>query len=85
MPVRDTSKRAYKQIQPLGLAQQIVYDVIEKLGCPTDMEITKNLGYADPNKVRPRRKELLDMGFITECEKRICSITKRTVWSWRVK
>ena len=83
--MRQTSIDTYKDIKPhLGKAQNLVYGAIKMLGCPTDLEITKFLHLSDPNKVRPRRKELLDQGLITECEKRICVISKRTVWSWRV-
>jgi len=84
--MRDTSLDSYQEIKPtLGHAQGVVFETIKALGCPTDLEIMKFLHFSDPNKVRPRRKELLDKGFITECEKRACSISKRTVWSWRVK
>jgi len=84
--MRSTSLDAYNDIKPeLGDSQKIVYDAILKLGCPTDLEVTRFLGFSDPNKVRPRRKELLDQGRITECEKRICSISGRTVWSWRIR
>ena len=48
----------------------------------TDRELTKRLGYEDPNKVRPRRKELVDMGFIKEVAKRPCEVTKKTVTVW---
>jgi len=84
--MRDTSLDSYQELKPtLGAKQEVVFQAIITLGCPTDLEITKYLGLTDPNKVRPRRKELLDMGIIKECEKRACSISKRTVWSWRVK
>ncbi len=84
--MRDTSLDSYRDIRPLlGKRQNEIFKAIKTLGCPTDWEVTKYLHKMDPNYVRPRRKELLDMGLITECEKRICSITKRTVWSWRVK
>jgi len=84
--MRDTSLLAYSDIRPeLGYKQQMVYDAILKLGCPTDLEISQYLGLNDPNKVRPRRNELMKQGRITECEKRTCSVSGRTVWSWRVK
>jgi hypothetical protein len=83
--VRDTSLDAYSDIKPeLGARQKEVLDAIRTLGCPTDREVAKFLGHADPNYVRPRRKELLDAGYITECEKRQCSVTGKTVWSWRI-
>jgi len=83
--MRQTSVDAYNEIKPeLGDRQKLVFEAIKKLGCPTDREIAKFLHFTDPNKVRPRRKELLDQGRITECEKRECSVTGKTVWSWRV-
>jgi len=83
--MRQTSIDAYKDIKPeLGDRQKLVFSAIKKLGCPTDREIAKYLKFTDPNKVRPRRKELLDQGRITECEKRECTVTGKTVWSWRV-
>jgi hypothetical protein len=84
--VRDTSLSAYISISPiLGHKQQIVFDTIKLLGSPTDLEITQYLNLGDPNKVRPRRNELLKNGSIVECEKRECSVSGRTVWSWRIK
>lgn len=82
--MRSTSLDAYTEIKPeLGDRQKMVFDAIVKLGCPTDLEIMRYLGFKDPNKVRPRRKELLNQGRITECEKRTCSVSGMTVWSWR--
>ncbi len=84
--IRSTSLESYSVIKPeLGDRQKIVLEVIKILGCPTDLEIAKYLGYKDPNKIRPRRNELLKSGYIAECEKRECSISHRTVYRWRVK
>jgi len=83
--MRSTSLDAYNEIKPeLGERQKIVFDAIKYLGAPTDLEIAKYLQMGDPNKVRPRRNELMKYGYITECQKRECSISHRTVWSWRV-
>ena len=51
---------------------------------PTDMEIARCLGYADPNRVRPRRKELADGQLIIPAGKRPCSVTGKTAMTWRV-
>ncbi len=84
--MRDTSLEAYNEMQPkIGIRQYAILNAIKSLGAVTDYEITRYLGQLDPNYVRPRRKELLDMGLIVECEKRKCSVTKRTVWTWRIK
>ena len=46
----------------------------------TDFMIAKmELGFDDPNKVRPRRKELEDDGYVACRGKRICEVTKETV------
>ncbi len=83
--MQDTSLSAYFDLaDKLGPMQYQVLEVIKKLGCPTDLEIAFVLGYKDPNKVRPRRNDLLKMGIITYCEKRICSISGRLSWTWRV-
>jgi hypothetical protein len=83
--IRDTSLEAYFEIKSnLGEMQQVVFDTILRLGCPTDLEIAKFLGYKDPNKVRPRRNDLLKMGLIDVCEKRECSVSKRMSTSWKI-
>ena len=82
--MRETSLDAYFSLQKLGHLQKQVYDAIKILGCPTDLEIAKFLGYSDPNKVRPRRNDLLKMQFITDCERRICSVSGRLSYSWRI-
>lgn len=84
--IRSTSLNSYDIIKPmLADSQKMVLETIRILGCPTDLEISRYLGYNDPNKIRPRRNELLKLGMITECEKRQCSISHRTVYSWRIK
>jgi len=84
--MRDTSLDTYIDIKPyLGEKQQRVYDAIKLLGSATDLEITRYLCLKDPNQVRPRRNELMHLSTIVECEKRKCSISKRTVWSWRIR
>jgi hypothetical protein len=82
--MRETSLDAYFSLQKLGAKQKQVYDAIKILGCPTDLEIAKFLGYTDPNHVRPRRNDLLKMQFITDCERRICSVSGRLSYSWRI-
>jgi len=39
----------------------------------------------DPNMVRPRRKELVDLGLVEEVGKRKCSISGRMALIWCVK
>lgn len=49
---------------------------------PTDKEIAKYLGFSDPNKVRPRRNDLMKHGFIREAEKRKCTIGGKESLTW---
>lgn len=83
--VRDTSLDAFTDIKPkLGKLQQTILEAIRKLGTPTDMEIATHLNMSI-RTVGARRNELMNMGVITENEKRICSISKKTAYSWRIK
>ena len=83
MPIQDTSIKSFKEIlESIGKSQQVVYDAIKTLACPTDMEIVKYLGFTDPNKVRPRRNELVKKGLIVQYEKRECIVTHKTAIAW---
>jgi hypothetical protein len=83
--IQETSLDAFLNIrEKIGPMQRQVYDVIRTLGCPTDLEIVQFLGLADPNKVRPRRNDLLRMGMIQQHERRLCSVSGRLAFSWRV-
>jgi len=64
--------------------QQIVYNTLLRLGEATDQEIVSHLGYSDPNIVRPRRKELCDIGDIVLSRHRVCRITGKWVTAWKV-
>lgn len=86
MTVRDTSLDSFTKLQPqIGYKQREVFDAFQSEGSSTDSEIMKVLGYTDPNKVRPRRKELVDKGLVIEDGKRECNVTGRTVMGWKVK
>ena len=50
----------------------------------TDREIANMLGYPDPNKVRPRRNELMKLGIVEEDCKRICNAGERLSIAWRL-
>jgi hypothetical protein len=84
--MRKTSLMAYTQVPELGEMQQRVYDKIKEcnqLGIyPTDREIAFFLGYGDPNKIRPRRYELMEVGLIREEGKRKCTVTDRLAITW---
>ena len=86
MSVRSTSINTYHDIKEEGLVGKRQLEVLElfsELDHPiTDMELAEKLHYDDPNNVRPRRKELYDLGIIKEDGKRVCSITDRLVYQW---
>ena len=82
--VRQTSIQAYREEQPhISERQKMVYWYIRHFPSLTDRELTKLIGFEDPNKVRPRRKELLDLGLITESGKRPCMVTGKTALTWK--
>ncbi len=83
--VRETSMICYKELVELGKINercQQVYSYISKHPSETDTEIARGLGFDDPNKVRPRRKDLYDMGLVVECELRKCSVTNKLCHTW---
>lgn len=86
--IRDTSIAAYKKIIDEGIVgdkQLEVFELLAKENNLTDSEIMQMLGYKDPNKVRPRRKELVDLQLIEENGKRACNVTKINVYQWRMR
>ena len=62
------------------LRQKIFQSLMSAEG--TDRELTERLGYTDPNKIRPRRFELVDMGLAENKYKRPCRVSgkKSIVW-----
>lgn len=75
---------AYMDIKKdLGKRQLYIYDIIKKLGCPTNLEISK-FSRLPINQVTPRTNELVKHGMVIEHEKRNCSISGRIVMTWRV-
>jgi len=85
--MRDTSLLAYHALDDLGERQLKVLSAIRQMNSrskyPTDREVARYLGYADPNNVRPRRKELADSGKVVPYEKRLCTVSGRLAWTWR--
>lgn len=84
--MRGTSLLAYRELQPkLSDRHQTVLVAFHAYPCSTDLEIAYHLGFKDPNKVRPRRKELVDLGLIVDVDVgvRECKISgkKSHIWS----
>lgn len=88
--VRDTSLDAYMEIisDPSSLNEryQDILVAVSSLGVPSsDREIADHLGFDDPNKVRPRRFELVNdfyKPFLEEKGKRIYTPTGKHVFVW---
>ena len=88
--MRSTSLEAYRDLQPsLGKRQQKVLRALQHMNShgdyPTDLELTRFMGYYDPNKVRPRRNDLARLGRVVEHCKRKCTVSGRAAWTWRAK
>ena len=84
--MRDTSLLSYREIQPrLGEMQKTVLVCIHAYPNLTDLELCEKLGYKDPNRLRPRRKELLDYGLIFDVGVRECTVSHRQAHCWRVR
>ena len=85
--MRDTSLLAYHALDDLGERQVKVLRAIRQMNSrgryPTDLEVTRYLGYADPNNVRPRRTELAKSGKVVVYEKRKCGVSGRLALTWR--
>jgi len=83
--VRETSLEAYEEIQDsLPQRNQMVYAAIRLHPNKTDMELSKILGFKDPNMVRPRRHELYKESRVVCSGKTKCSITKKKAYTWRI-
>lgn len=83
--IRDTSLKAYYEIENLGPKEKMVYELIRRYPNKTDMELCAIAGISNPNVLRPRRKGILDKGWIEETGKRTCRITGKTCYTWNTK
>lgn len=85
--MRDTSLQAYMEIQALGLVntnRERVLRAVAENPDSTDRELALILGEEDPNRVRPRRKELFDLKLVIEAGKKVCSVSGREAYTWRI-
>ena len=71
--------KSFKDLKPNGRYRQIIRTLRESSIPLTDREIMRELGFIDPNEVRPRISELIDFEVLQECGKTIDSNTRRTV------
>lgn len=84
--IRQTSLKAYRELKPQAVSarhKEILWYIRRFPDC-TDRELARLMRYGDPNKVRPRRKELLDAGRIRESGRKKCSVSGKTALTWRV-
>ena len=81
--IQQTSLMAYKDFYSILLNARYtaILSVLDGEGL-TDMEISRRLGFSDPNTIRPRRNELVKMGFIIANGKRNCSVTGKKCLTW---
>ncbi len=83
MTVRDTSREAYADIQPLSDRQAAVLGLLKRSEPLTNNEIADRLGWPI-NTVTPRVFELRARGEVREIGKRPCRITGRSAYQWGV-
>jgi hypothetical protein len=80
--VRETSTYSYDKIKPtIGKRQKVVLLAFVEYGAVTNLEIS-TWKQIPINQVTPRTNELVKMGFMIEGEKRECSISGRTSFTW---
>ena len=87
MSVQGTSIICYNKLKETGKLsdrQILVYKAHIDMGEGTDREIANFLGFKDPNMVRPRRKDLVDMGLVKEIYKRNCNVSKELASVWEI-
>jgi len=95
--VRQVSKQAYAEVRATNAGRRRD-DVLRCLAAcfnesqvwPTDAELTYwmhrrgELPREDPNLVRPRRFELMEMGLVEKGTARPCRVTGKTAHPWRI-
>jgi hypothetical protein len=88
--MQQTSLDSYNQLRPtLGDKQRRVYNALKALCAvqknATDMELARSMGESDPNRVRPRRNELVyKHELVRQAGKRFCAVTGRLAIAWRI-
>lgn len=81
--IQTYSESQFNQAFRQETKRQII-ELLQQHHDMTDREIAFRLGYADPNKVRPRRNELVKHDIVEEDCKRECSIGHKLSISWRL-
>jgi hypothetical protein len=74
------SLKAFEMNGPrLSARAQAVLDWITAHGPHTDRGVMQGMGFTEPNQVRPRITELVDLGLIEEHRDVTCPVTGATV------
>lgn len=89
MPVRQTSKDAFKEVMESGVVgdkQRYYYDLLYKYGPCTANELLQYGKRSNINQanVTTRLGELRDMGVVRELDKRECEVTLMKCLVWDV-
>ncbi len=86
--MRETSLEAYGELPQLGNMQRRVLESIIGFNLsneyPTDREVVRDLKMSDPNRVRPRRNELMEAGVVVEVGKKVCPVTGKKALTWKI-
>jgi len=78
--MHENSLDAYgAEREKLGRRAQAVLAWVRLHGPATDREVMRGLGFTEPNCVRPRVTELVDLGLLVEVSNRRCPVTGKTV------
>lgn len=76
----------YEEKEKLHRRQQNILSFLENQRVEmTDRQIMFRMGFTEPNAVRPRITELIEKGFLEECGKVKCLVTKKNVRTVRIK
>ena len=85
--MRDTSLQAFfGEVKPtLSQRQEQVINIFFEHPDKdhTNMELAGKLEWSI-NRVTPRTHELVKLGVLKESRKRICKVTGRRVWAWKI-
>ena len=84
--MQESSLESYRELVKsgqLGFNQWEVLREIWRRGPSTDRELAGCMGFTDPNRVRPRRNELVRKGLVEASGKRRCDVTGRLAIVWQ--
>lgn len=80
--IHENSKQAlYEERKSLSDRASKIYEYVrgQSSNSFTDRQIMTNLGFTEPNQVRPRITELVERGLLYESGSAKCDVTDKTV------